>query len=581
MEEKKKELEFSETIAAALDRERIMADVETFSRLERYSGSSEGEDAAAIIAERMEQLEIPVKREVYEIYRSLPGEASVTVEGRDGKKTFLVTPYVYSGQADSLNAALVFDELSTGSYGQRERKESMKAFKGKVVLTYESSFSFACEAKAAGALGVLTIWHENLAHHGTLGGVWGTPEPEDLKYHYPRIPFAEVCRDDGEYLKKISVENDGTEVVLTVKMDERILPSTMPVAFIKGKSDKFVLVSGHYDSWYEGVTDNGVANAAMMEMARVFKQYEGMLERSIMFAWWSGHSDGRYSGSAWYYDNHWQELKENCVAHINMDICGCKGSDLVGFNSSLLEGAEFVRDFLKEFNEAEPIPAVPMARFADQTFWGADLPFAIMPKFSKRDKTKMPFYWWHTKEDTFDKVDGEIALRDAKVIGKLAAVFTNIKRLPARLHEFTAIMEARLRYIEKGLSKDFDLTQVYPYMERLKVKMEQIENMLPEYPETDTDKVIKRIAGELVRISYTASSPYHQDPAVEAGMFPALTEAMGLTRENTCEDYYLAAQTRFIRQRNRLAGQIEKVLGDCENQIFWWGILEKSRCVQK
>ena len=33
----------------------------------------------------------------------------------------------------------------------------MKAFKNKIVLTYESSFSFACEAKRAGALGVLTI----------------------------------------------------------------------------------------------------------------------------------------------------------------------------------------------------------------------------------------------------------------------------------------------------------------------------------------------------------------------------------------------------------------------------------------
>ena len=46
----------------------------------------------------------------------------------------------------------------------------------------------------------------------------------------------------------------------------------MPVARIQGRSEKFVLVSGHYDSWYEGATDNGVANAAMMELARVFQE---------------------------------------------------------------------------------------------------------------------------------------------------------------------------------------------------------------------------------------------------------------------------------------------------------------------
>lgn len=578
MEEEKKELEFSEIIAAALDKDRIMADVETFSGLNRYTGSPDGEQAAAIIAERMERLEIPVNREVYRIYRSLPGEGAVTVDGEGGKKTFPLTPYVYSGQADNLKGTLVFDEWSMRTCGQKERKESMKTFEGKLVLTYESSFSFACEAKKAGALGILTIWTENLAHHGTLGGVWGTPEPEDLKYHYPHIPFAEICRDDGEYLKKMCMEHCGTEVCLSVCMDEGILPSTMPVAYIKGKSEKFVLVSGHYDSWYEGVTDNGVANAAMLEMARVFKQYENRLDRSVMFAWWSGHSDGRYSGSTWFYDHHWQELNENCVAHINMDICGCKGSDLVGFNTSMLEGEEFCREFLREFNDVEPVPPVPMARFADQTFWGANVPFAIMPKFSKKDKQKMAFYWWHTKEDTFDKVDPEIALRDAKVVAKLAAVFANAGRLPAKFGEFAAVMEARLRYIDNGLSGDFDLAPVFPYMEQLKAKLAQLEAKMPDWG--DTDRVVKRIAGELVRLSYTASSPYHQDPAVEAGMFPALSESMGLTPENTCEDYYLAAQTRFVRQRNRLTGQLEKVLEDCENQMLWWQTVDQSRCRQ-
>ena len=70
-------------------------------------------------------------------------------------------------------------------------------------------------------------------------------------------------------------------------------------------------------------------------------------------------------------------MKEDCVAHINLDICGCKGSDLVGFNTSMLEGEAFDKEFLEEFNDEEPIPPVPMARFADQTFWGADVPSLV------------------------------------------------------------------------------------------------------------------------------------------------------------------------------------------------------------
>ena len=100
--------------------------------------------------------------------------------------------------------------------------------------------------------------------------------------------------------------------------------------------------------------------------------------------------NARYSGSTWYYDHHWEDLKENCVAHINMDICGCKGSDVVGMRTSMLEGEAFDREFLREFNDKEPEAPTPMVRFADQTFWGADIPFAMMPQFIKQDHKTFP-----------------------------------------------------------------------------------------------------------------------------------------------------------------------------------------------
>ena len=42
---------------------------------------------------------------------------------------------------------------------------------------------------------------------------------------------------------------------------------------------------------------------------------------------------------------------------------------------------------------------------------------------------------------------------------------------------------------------------------------------------------------------------------MKAPVFSGLAMAEGLTRENTEEEYYLAVQTRFVRQRNRLTGQ--------------------------
>ena len=104
------------------------------------------------------------------VYRSLPGAAYLRVLEDGTGEAVPLTPYVYSGTAKDLEAELVFDRTSAaGGCSQREQRARMAGFSGKLVPTYENSFSFACEAKRAGALGVLTIWHADLAHHGTLG----------------------------------------------------------------------------------------------------------------------------------------------------------------------------------------------------------------------------------------------------------------------------------------------------------------------------------------------------------------------------------------------------------------------------
>ncbi len=229
-----------EKIDKALETSRIMKDVECFSHLDRYTGSEDGEKAAERIAKRMEELGIPVEREIYQVYRSLPGEASIRIQGDSSEAIVPLTPYVYSGTAENLEAELVFDRISaTGGCSQKEQRARMAEFAGKIVLTYENSFAFACEAKRAGVLGVITIWHADLAHHGTLGGVWGTPEPEDLACHYPRIPFVEITKSAGKELQK-KLEEGPLTACLNVEMCQSIVSSTMPVARIQGRSDKYV-----------------------------------------------------------------------------------------------------------------------------------------------------------------------------------------------------------------------------------------------------------------------------------------------------------------------------------------------------
>ncbi len=77
----------------------------------------------------------------------------------------------------------------------------------------------------------------------------------------------------------------------------------------------------------KGGADNGGSNAVVLELARVFSKHTDKLNVNIRFVWWSGHSNGRYSGSNWYADTHWEDLHDNAVANFDIDTVGTKGSN--------------------------------------------------------------------------------------------------------------------------------------------------------------------------------------------------------------------------------------------------------------
>ena len=90
--------------------------------------------------------------------------------------------------------------------------------------------------------------------------------------------------------------------------------------------DEFLLVHGHYDSWYVGIGDNATGDATLLELARVLHANRGRLKRSVRIAWWPGHSTGRYAGSTWYADTFADDLDEWCIGHLNIDSPGCVGA---------------------------------------------------------------------------------------------------------------------------------------------------------------------------------------------------------------------------------------------------------------
>lgn len=574
--------ELFELIRGELDSRRMTHTVKELGKWHRYTGSEAGESCVDYLIGEIKKEGIPVRVDSYEALVSLPQEAGLIL---DSGEAFCLTGDVYSSTAQKLVCELIYDTWSERKWiSGKENEERFAAFKGKLVLTRESGGDFAERLYRAGAAGMLHISSSpgGYIHHSNIGAEWGTPCASQIS-RIVSIPSAGISLEDGQMLAK-RLETGSVTCTLSIRMDTRVRTSRMPYIDIPGKRKTFVLINGHYDSWYEGITDNATSDAILLEYARVFWKYRNMLDRGVRIAWWSGHSDARYAGSAWYCDRHLKELRDNCVANLNLDLAGNKNAEQVRARTTCMEGTRLTAEVIEEYTGMDAKPYIPMIRGADQSFWGARIPIQIMLKYEPTDEKRISPCpgggpWWHTDQDTIDKMDEQILLRDAEMNAKIACRILNSTVLPVEMVNYAGIMRKFLENIRSGLSDDFYMEDVFgaldelePWLEKLERKLREKQEENPGVPGGETggeecDRIIKRVAGEMTRLVYTYGSPYGQDRSTPYQPFGVLKNAVWMTRENTPDAAYLFQMTEFKRACNRIEGQLEEVVKEVKGYL--------------
>src|SRR5690606_31051813 len=178
-------------------------------------------------------------------------------------------------------------------------------------------------ATQAGVRALICISGEHL-HEMTVSPVWGSPTPETLDM-LPQVPVISVDSATGEQLKAL-IDGAEARVRVTTVVDTRWRKIPVLLADLDVEGRDHVMFSGHVDSWHYGAMDNGSANATMIEVARILANHRDELRRGVRFAFWSGHSQARYAGSTWFADAYWFDLRDRCVAHVNVDSTGGKGA---------------------------------------------------------------------------------------------------------------------------------------------------------------------------------------------------------------------------------------------------------------
>ena len=269
-----------EKLKPCFDWNRIQKTLNVFNTLHRYTGCAQGEAAAAYILEQLKAYGVPHEAVKYRAYASLPLDGSeLTVNG----ETIENLAVAFGGSCKDLKGELFYDALNDQSaLSWQKQQERFSAMRGKIVLTQDSSQMVAVRAARAGAK-TLIVMQKNSPrepiHHANVGAVWGTPQVDQEQY-FPFLPMVTVTTETGEKLRA-QIEAGCAEACLTVQMDNGIRETTMPIAHIRGADDSLVLISGHWDSWYEGITDNACSDAIMLEYARVLYEHRSDLGRSV------------------------------------------------------------------------------------------------------------------------------------------------------------------------------------------------------------------------------------------------------------------------------------------------------------
>lgn len=561
----------AEITIGAMDEE-----LDSIVQYDRLSGSP-GEIAAVnYLVRTLEAEGIRVRVDTFLAYISDPISASVevpeagfapaaiTVSG-SGDVQNLEAPLVDLGGLRDLPPLLTEtgERLILDAHGPRgsEELEGVPDLRGQIALvTGQPRPDPVIQLSEMGAAGVVFVNPEERLNDLTTTTVWGTPSLRD--YHrIPTLPVAEVKRSDGDRLREMLAEGP---VRMRMSTETRTGWKTLHLAIstIPGPDpgSPFVLAGGHLDAWYHGGTDNAGANVAMLEMAKAFSRHRDRLLRGLVVAWWPGHSNGRYAGSTWYVDHTFDELRRRAVAHVNFEGLGQIDAKRFGASASS-SLSELARSVVMD-GVGETIRPSPPGRNSDQSFNGVGLP--LLQLNHARLAEDGGYWWWHTPDDTRDKVDANVLKVDADLYAAALARLLADPVLPVSLTAPVERLGSLLANRQETAGGHIDLSEALERQGALLELVRGLEEALgagdvsTTAPAPEVDLALVAILRPIHRVLYTGLGPYHPDPAVSVGSLPGLNAVEMLAANDPSTDRFRFALTTLQRESARILEALDQ-----------------------
>lgn len=196
----------------------------------------------------------------------------------------------------------------------------------------------------------------------------------------------------------------------------------------------------------------------ILNLFRFLSRHAFPRRRALRAVIWSGHSHGRYAGSAAYCDSSFDELSEHAVLNINVDCLGGEAATLLSLSPAMASSAELAAFALSCGADFEHWQGTRFSRACDQSFRDTGLPslFSQVSELPPATGVAAEAFgalfgstasggygsWWHTAEDTPAHVSEANLLRNASVSAAATLSAAAAETLP--LNAQTEVVEGRM-----------------------------------------------------------------------------------------------------------------------------------------
>jgi hypothetical protein len=567
-----------QTLCGQIDTDAMMAHLGVFAQRVKLSGTPEELESFRYLEQTLAGYGYSTRLLRHDAYISLPGSARV--ETQDGALHCITHSFSRPSPTEGLRGELV--HVGAGRPVDFAKADVV----GKVALIEGlAAPGPSARASMAGAIGQIHISPHEHRHEMCISPVWGSPAPDALAT-LPRTVVCTVSRTDGHTLKRRVQAGEAVQVTLHAEVDTGWRQTPILVAELDAQGTPpdapFVLFSGHHDTWHFGVMDNGAANATMLEVARIAATERAQWRRGLRLCFWSGHSHGRYSGSAWYVDHHWHELARRCVAHVNCDSTGGRGNTVLADTPASTElvalGAEAVRT-----QGGQEMSGLRMSRAGDSSFWGVGIPSLFMgmgeQPVGATENVAGGFlgspgelrkgagfgWWWHTPDDTLDKIDPELLARDTRIYVHAVWRLLTDEVLPFDYVAVAGELDRELAGLAEKAGGGLGVPELRQAVIRLrKAAAELAETAADPARATQVNEALTQMGRALVPIDYTSGDRFGHDPALPQSPYPSLDplRALGALPAGSAEAKFAAVAA--VRAVNRVRFAVEEAISAAE-----------------